>query len=217
MSGRERGVVVTPGLIPPLPMISAVVPAGNQPVVRLGESVTLEGHHLDGTSRDAHVRNERFSVDALLPASGPNAADRMVFVMPSSGAADFPVGVYDVTGRVLRPGDTAARDTNRLACIVAPNITNLPQAVARDADGDAHITLTFTPALRPGQTVSLLIGPAEVAPESFVAPTTALDFIVEDADVGAALARLRIDGIDSPVADRSTTPPTFFNHRITIT
>ena len=217
VSGRERGVVVTPSLIPPLPMLEAVVPAGHQPVVRLGESVSLEGHHLDGTAREVHLRNERFGVDELIAATGPNAADRMVLVIPVSRAADFPVGVYDVTGHVVRPGDTHARETNRLAAIVAPNITNLPQAVARDGNGDAHITLTFTPALRPGQTVSLLIGQVEVGPESFVAPTTTLDFIVEDADPGAPLARLRIDGIESPVADRSTTPPTFFNHRITIT
>ena len=186
-------------------------------MVRLGEAASLEGHHLDGTAREVHLRNERFAVDELIAASGPNAADRMGLVIPASRAADIPVGVYDVTGRVLRPGDTVPRETNRLAAIVAPNITNLPQAVARDGNGDAHITLTFTPALRPGQTVSLLIGQVEVGPESFVAPTTTLDFIVEDAEPGAPLARLRIDGIESPVADRSTTPPTFFNHRITIT
>ncbi len=217
VSGRDRGVVVTPSLIPPLPTLEAVVPAGNQPVVRLDEAVALEGHHLDGTARQVHLRNARFAVDELIAATGPNAADRMELVIPGARAADFPVGVYDVAGRMLRPGETAARETNRLAAIVAPNITNLPQAVVRDGSGDAHITLTFTPALRPGQTVSLLLGQLEVGPESFVAPTTTLDFIVEDAEPGAPLARLRIDGIDSPLVDRSTTPPTFFDHRVTIT
>lgn len=217
VTGRERGVVVTPSLIPPLPTLEAVVPAGSQPAAQLGQPVTLEGHHLDGTTREVHLRNARFGVDELIAATGPNAADRMGLVIPTSRAADFPVGVYDITGRVVRPGDTAARETNRLAVIVAPNITNLPQAVVRDGNGDAHITLNFTPALRPGQTVSLLVGQVEVGPETFVAPTTTLDFIVEDADPGAPLARLRIDGIESPVADRSTAPPTFFNHRITIT
>lgn len=223
VSGRERGVAVAPSLIPPLPMIEAVIPAGRQPVVRLGESVTLEGHHLDGTSREVHLRNDRFSVDERLPATGPDADDRLPFVIPASRAADFPVGVYDVTGQVLRPGDTDARETNRLACIIAPNITNLPQAVVRDVGGDAHITLDFTPALRIGQTVSLLLGQREISPESFLPPpplpaitTTTLDFIVDSAEVGAALARLRIDGIESPVADRSTTPPTFFDHVVTI-
>ncbi|MDO9598368.1 MAG: DUF4255 domain-containing protein [Azoarcus sp.] len=216
VSGRERGVVVTPSLIPPLPMIEAVLPADNQPVVLLDQAVTLEGHHLDGSNREVHLRNERFDIAETLPASAPSAADRMVFVIPAARANDFPVGVYDVTATVVRPGDTAPRETNRLACVVAPNVTNLPQAVVRDGNDDAHITLTFTPALQPGQRASLLIGQVEVAPESFVAPTTTLDFIVEDAEIGAPLARLRIDGIDSPVADRSTTPPSFYNYRVTI-
>ncbi|WP_416138188.1 DUF4255 domain-containing protein [Halomonas sp. HK25] len=216
VSGRERGVVVTPSLIPPLPMIEAVLPADNQPVVLLDQAVTLEGHHLDGSNREVHLHNERFDIAETLPASGPNAADRMVFVIPGARANDFPVGVYDVAAAVVRPGDTAPSETNRLACVLAPNVTNLPQAVVRDGNGDAHITLTFTPALQPGQRASLLIGQVEVAPESFVAPTTTLDFVVEDAEIGAPLAHLRIDGIDSPVADRSTAPPTFLDVRVTI-
>ncbi|PMR66880.1 DUF4255 domain-containing protein [Halomonas heilongjiangensis] len=217
LSGRERGVVVTPSLIPPLPTIEAVVPADNQPVVRLGETVTLEGHYLDGGSREVALHNEHASVDELLPASGPSSAEQMDFVIPAARADDFPVGIYDVTARLVRPGEVEARQTNRLACIVAPNITNLPQAVARDGSGDAHITIDFTPTLRPGQTASLLLGQHEIMPESFVAPTATLEFIVENAAAGAPLARLRIDGIDSPVVDRSTTPPTFFDHRVTIT
>jgi len=217
VSGRERGVVVTPDLIPPLPTIEAVIPADNQPVVRLGESVTLEGHHLDGISREVQVRNEHFSIDERLPAAGPNIADRLLFVIPASRADDFPVGIYDVTGHVVRPGESDARESNRLACIVAPSITNLPQAVTRDSNGDAQITLTFTPTLRPGQTASLLLGQREMAPEEFVAPTTTLEFVVENADAGTPLARLRIDSIESPVADRSSTPPTFYNHRVSIT
>ena len=217
VSGRDRGVVVVPDLIPPLPTITAVIPDGKQPVVRLDEPVTLEGHHLNGASREIHLRNERFEVDELLPASGPDVPDEMVFVLPGAQSADYPVGVYDVTGQVIRPGETDARETNRLAFIVAPNITNLPQAVLRDGNGDAQISITFTPALRPGQTVTLLLGQQELLPESFSAPVTTLDFIAVDAAAGAPLARLRIDGIESPVADRSKEPPIFFDHRITIT
>ena len=104
-----------------------------------------------------------------------------------------------------------------MAFVLAPNITNLPQAVVRDGDGDASIGIDFTPALRTGQTVSLLLGQREILPESFVAPAVSLAFVAEDADAGAPLARLRIDGIESPVADRSSEPPVFFDHRVTIT
>jgi len=216
VSGRERGVVVVPSLIPPLPTIEAVRPAGNQPVARLDETIVLEGHHLDGSAREVMLANDRFTIAETLLAGGPNLADRMEFVIPAAQAADFPVGVYDVTARVIRPGETLPRETNRLALIVAPNITNVPQPVARDGNGDALVTINFTPQLRPGQTVSLLLGQREVHAESFVAPTTTLDFLVEDAEVGSPLARLRIDGIESPVVNRSMTPPTFFNYRVTI-
>lgn len=215
-TGRERGVVVTPDLTPPLPTLEAVLPAGNQPVARMDETITLEGHHLDGTAREVRLRNERFRVEETLAASGTSDAARIEFTLPAARAADFPVGVYEVSAQLMRPGESDLRETNRLAVILAPNITNLPQAVVRDGAGDAAITIDFTPELRPGQTVSLLLGREEIAPEGFVAPTATLDFIARNAEAGAPLARLRIDGIDSPVADRSITPPTFFDHRVTI-
>ena len=217
VSGRERGVVVTPELVPPLPTLEAVLPPDRQPVVRLGDAVVLEGHHLDGTERTITLRNERHGVDAAIAASGPDAADRMGLVIPVASASAFPVGVYDVTARMVRPGESVARSTNRLACIVAPNITTLPQHLVRDGNGDVQCTITFTPQLRPGQRVALLLGDREILPEPFAAPTASLPFIARDMPPGAPLARLRIDGIESPVANRAATPPTFYDHRITIT
>ncbi len=217
VSGRERGIVVTPDLIPPLPTIEAVVPDGNQPVVRLDESVSLQGHHLEGSARQVRLQNDRFGVDQLLAATGSSAADEMIFTIPAARANDFPVGVYDVTTSLIMPGETDTRESNRLACIIAPNITNLPQAVVRDGAGDAAINLVFTPALQAGQTVSLLLGQTEIAPVTITAPATSLDFVATSVDTGVPLARLRIDGIDSPVADRSDEPPVFFDFRITIT
>jgi hypothetical protein len=216
-SGRERGVVVTADLQPPLPTIEAVLPNGNQPVVRLDQAVSLRGHHLDGSARQVRLRNYRFGVDEVLAADAPGAADEMRFTIPAARAGDFPVGVYDVTASLILPGETDARESNRLACVIAPQITNLPQAVARDGGGDAAINIVFNPALRAGQTVSLLLGQREIAPVSISAPAISLDFIAVAASAGSPLARLRIDGIDSPVADRSVEPPVFFDHRVTIT
>lgn len=216
VTGRERGPVVEPSLVPPLPTLEVVRPAGEQPVARMDETITLEGHHLDGSAREVRLRNDRFAIDEVLAASGSIDGGRMQFVVPATRAADFPAAVYDVSARLVRPGEGDPRETNRLAVILAPNITNLPQAVVRDGAGDAAMTIDFTPELRPGQNVSLLLGADEIAPEGFVAPTATLDFIARDAAAGAPLARLRIDGIDSPVADRSTTPPTFLDVRVTI-
>lgn len=216
-TGRDRGVVVTPGLIPPLPTIETVAPDGGQPAAALGQTVVLSGHHLGGGSREVVLRNDRFEIDAVLPASGANADDRLEFVIPAAQAGDFPVGVYDLTARMVRPGETDARETNRVALVLAPRLTNLPQTVARDGDGDAAFTLSFTPALRQGQRVTLLLGQSEHKPEAFVPPATSLDFVVEDAPVGTFLARLRVDGIESAIVDRSATPPVFFDLTVRFT
>jgi hypothetical protein len=227
-----RGVAVMPDLVPPLPAIEAVVPADDQPVVLLGEPVTLQGRHLDGGSRQVRFGSERLDVEELVAARGAGSADRMEVVIPVGGSVEpdpsdpdplawtprFPVGVYEVSALLVPPGSTHPRETNRLACVLAPSITNLPQTVARDGAGDATITITFAPALRPGQSASLLLGEEELLPEAFAAPTTSLNFILSNAAAGAVLlARLRIDGIDSPIVDHSATTPTFLDLRVTIT
>lgn len=216
VTGRDRGVVVTPSLIPPLPTIETVEPAGSQPAAALGQTVTLTGHHLGGTSREVLVRNDRFDVDEVLGESGTDADDRLEFVIPAAQAGEFPAGVYDLTARLVRPDETDPRETNRVALVLAPEITNLPQNVVRDGDGDASFTLTFTPAVRQGQRVTLLLGQAEYEPEDFSPPAASLDFVLEDAPAGSFLARLRVDGIESAIIDRAATPPVFLDQRVTI-
>jgi hypothetical protein len=100
---------------------------------------------------------------------------------------------------------------------IAPDITGLPVTVVRDGAGTASFTLNFRPELRAGQTVALVLGQQEFAPQTFAAPVSALDFVIPNAPVGSHLARLRIDGIDSPIIDRSVEPPVFLNRRIVIT
>jgi Pvc16 N-terminal domain len=214
---RDRGVVVEPGLVPALPMIDAVVPPGRQPVARLGETIDLGGHHLDGTGREVLLSNERFAIDAAIAAAPSGGGALVQFSIPTAQAGAFPAGAYRIGVRVVRPGETAARETNRLAMVLAPEITGLPLAVVRDAAGTASFTLPFRPTLQAGQRVSLLLGEAEVKPQPFSTPATTLDFIVPNAPVGSHLARLRVDGIDSPVIDRSVDPPAFLNTRIVIT
>ena len=215
--GRERGVVVTPGLIPPLPAIEAVVPEDAQPVAGLDRSVRLEGHHLAGTGREVRLRNLRFDVDESLPATGDNRPDALSFLIPAARAADFPVGVYDVQARLTPPAEAAPRETNRLGFTLAPTLTNLPLSVARDGDGVALVSLSFTPAVRSGQRVTLLLGDREIAPQPQALPATSLDFRVIGAVPGTYLARLRVDGIESPLVDRQADPPRFLVVGVTLT
>jgi hypothetical protein len=102
---------------------------------------------------------------------------------------------------------------------LAPQITGLPlpSPVVRDGAGTANFTIDLHPALRDGQTVRLVLGQLEFAPQPFTPPVTTLSFNIPKAPVGNHLARLRVDGIDSPIIDRTATPPTFLNQRIEIT
>lgn len=220
VSGRDRGVVVQPGLVPPLPTLEAVVPAGGQPVARLGETIDLDGHHLDGTGRAVLLTNDRFGIEQSLAALDAGGAALLRFAIPNDRAADFPVGVYRVGARITRPGETAPRDSNRLALTLAPELIGLPLNVARDGDGTASFSIDFRPVLRAGQRVALVLGQREYAPQPFVAPVTRLDFVIPDAPPAPPpghLARLRIDGIDSPIVDRAVRPPVFLDRRIVIT
>jgi len=165
VSQRDRGVVVEPSLVPPLPMLEAVAPPEGQPVARLGETIDLRGHHLDGTGRTILLTNDRFEIDEIIAALSTGGAALMQFSIPIAQAADFPVGAYRVGARVLLPDEIEPRETNRLAMTLAPEITGLPMNVARDGDGTASFTLSFHPQLRAGQSVVLVLGEQEILPQ----------------------------------------------------
>jgi hypothetical protein len=211
-----RGIFVRPDLLPPLPNIAAVVPAGSQPVVQLGTQVTLTGHRLAGTGREVLLINDRFEIEEALPATAGGSAMSMQFSIPVARAADFPAGVYRIGARLQLSGEPEPRETNRLAMTHAPLITGLPVVVTRDGAGTAAFTINFHPALRVGQTARLVLGQHEFAPQAFTPPVTTLNFVIPNAPVANHLARLRIDGIDSPIIDAEATPPTFLNQRIRI-
>jgi hypothetical protein len=220
VDNREQGVLVEPSLIPSVPMLEAVVPSEGQPVARLDKTIDLTGHHLNGTGRMVLLTNDRFQIEKSITAMGTGGAALIQFSIPIAQAADFPVGVYQVSARVLRPGEDEPRETNRLAMTLAPEITNLPMTVTRDAaTGNASVKINFHPDLRAGQRAVLILGQQEINPQAFIAPTNTLNFVIKDAPLAPApglLARLRIDGIDSPIIDRSADPPTFLNQRIII-
>jgi len=220
VTGREGGVVVLPSLIPPLPTIETVAFQGEQPVARVGTLIELEGHHLRGTGRTVVFTNERFEVDESLPATGPNEPARMQVTIPPARGDDFPVGVYTVGARLTPEGESEGRDSNRMAITVSPEITLLPVAPVARVAGTASFSVEVLPSLRQSQTVSLLLGPLEVTPQPFADLSTQLDFVVPNAPAQAApghLVRVRVDGIDSPIIDHASQPPTFLDRRIVIT
>ena len=219
---RDRGIQVNPGLVPPLPMLTAIAAPLHQPVGRIGDTIDLRGHDLDGTGREVLLANDRFEIDATIAALPPPAsgADGLLqFTLEPAQAANLPVGVYRAGARLLRSGETTPRETNRLALTLAPQMTNLPLNAVRDGSGTASFTIDFVPALRAGQSAVLVLGQNEFLPQGVGSPSTTLAFVIPNAQIGSHLARLRIDGIESPIIDLSEEPPAtpkFLNQRVVI-
>jgi hypothetical protein len=218
-TGRDEGIRLQPHLDATLPSLERVVPAGRQPVVRLGQEVVLIGQHLAGSDRTILLENDRFQLQHELAAVSGNSAGELRFTLPAGAVTEFPVGVYSVGIRVTQSGETVPRESNHLALTVAPHCLGLPLTVTRDSFGTARFSMAFCPAVQTGQRVVLVLGMQEYRPEPFIPPATSLDFVIEHAPAGLAeglLVRLRIDGIDSPIVDHAAQPPQFFHHRIFI-
>lgn len=212
-TGRETGIAVQPSLLPAVPLLTAAVPPLRQPVAAIGDTVALQGLRLDGTARTVLLRLDRFDLDLERPVLAPTpdrpAATVAAFSLAGQQAV-LPAGSYRVVVRVTRPdalGVDKVYTTNPLMLTLAPQITNLPQTVARAGDGSATVTINFTPALRAGQRAVLVLGADEFQPETAGATPTSLAFVIEQAQVGVHLARLRIDGVDSPIIDMDFEPP----------
>jgi len=209
-----RNIGVRPSLAPAVPTLTAVAPADKQHVVELGATVTLHGFSLAGSFVEVVLTNDRFQIEEPLAPTGGNA-NTIEFTIPANRAADFPAGVYRVSARVQLPGDVAPRLTNQLALTLAPTITNLPPAATRVGD-TVSFTLNFVPELREGQSASLMLDSAEAVPQSSPSPTS-LAFEVVGLPAGTTpIARLRIDGVDSPIINALATPPAFLNRRVNI-
>lgn len=216
-TNRERGIVVQGDLLSTLPGLTAVRPPDMQPGAVLGNTVSLDGHHLGGSQRAVQLQNLQLGIDLEVPALAGTESGRLRFQVPNA-PPQLPVGTYALRALVRRPGETARRDTNQLALSILPDIvTALPIVVARDAAGTATVNLSCRPEVRAHQRVSLVVGAREVLAEPRTVPTANLAFEIADAPAGTHLLRLRVDGIESLLVDRTVTPPVFLDRRITIT
>jgi hypothetical protein len=217
VTGRDRGVVVEPSLLPPFPTIESAVPTSKQPAASVGETVDITGHHLDGTNRVIVLSNTRFQIEEEVTEDFGGSSTLIKFTVPNP-PPHLPVGIYQLAVRVIRPGESEPRTSNHLALIIGPAITSgFPIIVELDGSSETTFELACEPEVRPGQQVSLLVGIREVLAEGFDSPKGPLKFVVDAALAGDHLVRLRVDGIESPIIDRLATPPVFFNNRIIIT
>jgi hypothetical protein len=93
----------------------------------------------------------------------------------------------------------------------------MPQTVTRDVDGNVAVTLTCSPEVRPEQRAALLVGGREVLAEPHPTQTDTLTFEfgnptpADEPDPVEHFVRLRVDGVDSLLIDRTGAVPAFRN------
>jgi hypothetical protein len=205
-------------LIPPYPTLEEVALPNHQISAAIGDLITLQGHHLAGASGKpgdvtvtagfSHPRSRRVPAVGIPLQDRTSASARFRPVDP----AIYPAGVYTVHLAVTPVADVGKQqDTNDLALVIAPRITSpMPMMVARmNVDlvtglGDATINLTCSPHVLPEQHVTLVIGDREIGAEPHPAQTDALTFRAGQMAAGEYRVRLRVDGIESHLVDRST-------------
>ena len=119
--------------------------------------------------------------------------------------AAWPAGFYTVSVLVQRPSETYRRTTNQLSFSLAPSITITPNPAPA---GSVTFTVTCNPEVWPEQSVSLLLGDQDLPSPPVTAKVSTLAFTTSLVK-GEYFVRLRVDGVDSLLVNRSVTPPVF--------
>jgi hypothetical protein len=220
-SQSDEGVATQPDLTTPFPTLLSAETPDPQFGALLGETLTLRGLNLAGANPAVRLTHQALDLERTLTALTTHTDEEITFVIPNQ-AANFPAGFWTVEVSVERPGETFSRTTNRQGFMLAPEVTNFPVVAARDGQGLAIVNINCRPEVRPAQRVSLLLGSREIPAEPHPAQTSALTFRVTNPVASPAavvhLARLRVDGVDSILVDRTGAAPVFdANQRVTIT
>lgn len=203
----DTGPSVQPDIVPPFPLIDAITPPRRQPSVRLGEALAVSGINLAGAPVSARIMHPLWQTPAILPVGADSTSTRVTVTIPDEPAT-WPAGVYSLALSVTLPGGTT-RMTSELPFSLAPRIDSIaPNPATIGEDGAVQLTLAVSPQVWAEQTVSLLLGDREV-PAQPHGHTGTVSFVVTAAQPGQLYVRVRVDGVDSLLVDRTVSPPVF--------
>ncbi|CAG9170149.1 hypothetical protein LMG23992_01484 [Cupriavidus laharis] len=222
LSQRDRGVVVNADMLPPLPTLLAAWPQHSQSGARLGEPVTLEGVRLSGSGHRVRLTHRLVATPVEIVPSSPDATGtRMSFTLPADAAAQttFAPGQWSLTVRFTPAGEAAERETNAVPLVLAPSPViaadaglGLPgvEIVRTGMPQRVQVTLHARPQVRPEQRATLMLGALEAVarPRANAGQPLVCDF-PGSVPPGTHWLRLRVDGADSILLDRTGPAPVF--------
>jgi len=204
----DSGIMAQADLRSPVPVLTGIVLPKLQTSARLGEVITLIGDRLDGTNvAVVFMGDPGTSPITIAVPPGADATEKQVRVTIPVDPVNWRVGAYAAKVLVTRPGESQQRETSPMLFSLVASFTIAPTAAA---SGNITFTLTVTPQVRPSQTAFLLLGSQPPVPaDSHSAATGTLTFQAPSVPTGTYRVRLRVDGFDSILFDRTATPPIF--------
>lgn len=209
---KERGVFVNPDLLPAVPTLFAAQPQFSQTGARLGEPVTISGARLAGSNHVVLLRH-RLNEDPfeLGPDSVATNGQSLTITLPDNPASRVALaaGQLSVGLRLLVDGESAPRETNTIPLVLAPEADFAGADLARTVAA-VTVEMSASPQVRPQQRAVLIIGATEAVA---ALREDAADPLVFEFDPSIAPgehpARLRVDGADSILLDRTGDRPIF--------
>lgn len=201
---QDKGPSSHANLIPPFPALDSVTSPNQQPSARLGDTLTLTGHHLDGTNIGVMLDHALWASPQEVAPNPGGTSTQLTVKIPNLPAA-WPAGFYTLAVLVQRPDETYRRTTNQLSFSLAPSITITPNSAPA---GSVTFTVTCSPEVWPQQSLSLLLGDQDLSSPPVVSKTATVAFAASLIK-GDYFVRLRVDGVDSLLVNRSVTPPVF--------
>jgi hypothetical protein len=215
--GRDEGVISQPDLLPPFPTLFAATPPTRQPAVRMGETLTFAGHHLEGDRVTVHFTHAHSSEALELPTSDTTSTGFRVQIPPDPAPGPvaqaspqnpdkWRAGVYGAAA-VIRSAEGTKRSTNELPVVLAPRMDSIG---AEATEGAVTLTVRCSPKVRKDQRATLVVGDWEIPAEPFEPEKTGeLTFRSSDLPGGEQWVRLRVDGAESLLVRRDGPLPTF--------
>jgi hypothetical protein len=225
---QDQGPVVYAHLNPPFPTLDHIELPRNQVSALINDTVTLKGDFLAGVQGDPSLvtvsvllSNYRLQQPIRFDVPANQRTNQSIaFKIPDPANNFYPAGLYSVSIQVTPNADPLdVKESNELPLQIAPRITDIngtalpvppnpPINIARtnvqnDGLGDVTITLKCEPQVLPEQNVSLIVGSREIIADIHNALTDTLTFNIKAIAADTYRLRLRVDGVDSMLIDRS--------------
>ena len=211
-----RGLRVEPSTLPPYPALESVSAPDGTRVAQLGETVTLNGYHMNGTNLKVLMHHRLLPVPHIIVVGSNADAGKATFTLPSVEPQGqmWPAGVWSVSAELIPEGQSEPRTTNVTAMMLAPTAeldanTQKPTAVLTKDPQRLHVVTNLAPRVQPEQSASIAVNSAQGTVGPRTSAVTQIEADMAPIPTGPGVLRLRVDGVESRLIDHTKTPPVY--------